>query len=282
MNKVAIDRDGQLAYDEFNCTTPWKPAETVVLVHGFTKNRLFWHDWIPELCKHYRVINVDQRGHGDSSPLPPDYKMVVRDFSDDMASFAKALKIERAHFVMAEFTSAIALDFAVAYPALIQSLVLPGLVYKAGNSVDWEGWATLVDTKGSIGWARATNEHRLPAGVDPNKREWYVTQQGRFAPGPLANFFRIASTVDMSGNLPKITAPTLLITGEHAKVQSAADVVAAARAMPHGVAKVIEGMPLNVMSAAPQEALKVTLEFLKALGEADAYAKVRPRGGQSA
>ena len=51
MNKVAIDRDGHLAYDEFNCTTPWKPAETVVLVHGFTKNRLFWHDWIPELCK---------------------------------------------------------------------------------------------------------------------------------------------------------------------------------------------------------------------------------------
>lgn len=274
-NTIDIRREGRLAYDEYNCTPPWTRPATVVLVHGFTKNRRFFYDWIPELAKSYRVICVDQRGHGDSSPLPANFTMAIRDFSDDLADFANKLGLIHAHYVMAEFTSCIALDFAIAYPELIGSLVLPGVVFKPSAGVDWEGWAKIVDAQGSQAWAQATNDHRLPADVDPAKREWYVTQQGRFPPGPLAAFFRWTCTQDFSGNFARIQAPTLLMTGQHARVQPVPEVLAAAATMPRAVVKVFEGMPLNVMSAAPHDCVRETLQFLETVDKPDPYARVR-------
>lgn len=276
-NKIAISDNCQLAYDEYDFTPPWTDAEPLVLVHGFTKNRKFWFEWIPRVGKAFHVFCVDQRGHGDSDALPANFSMSIRAFSDDLAAFVGKLGLSSAHFVMAEFSSAIALDFAVAYPALIRSLTLPGLVFRPSPVIDWDGWAALVDAKGSEGWARATNDLRLPAGVDPAKKEWYVTQQGRFASKPLAHFFRFTKSVDLSGNLPKITAPTLLMTGSEAKVQSADEAREAAKAMPHAKLKIFDGMPLNIMSACPDLTIDETLAFLKEVGRAEPKPGATPR-----
>jgi len=118
----------RLAYDEYDFTAPWEPSEPVILLHGFSKNRLFWYGWIPGLAARYRVIRVDQRGHGDSSPVPDGFQMALRPFSQDLVDFLDALGLESAHFVMAEFTSTVAIDFANAFGPRIRSLTLPDTV----------------------------------------------------------------------------------------------------------------------------------------------------------
>jgi pimeloyl-ACP methyl ester carboxylesterase len=115
MMKIAIADNCQLAYDEYDFTPPRTNAEPVVLVHGFTKNRRFWFEWIPHVAQAFHAICVDQRGHGDSDALPSDFGMSIRAFSDDLAAFVRKVGLTSAHFVMAEFSSPIALDFAVAY-----------------------------------------------------------------------------------------------------------------------------------------------------------------------
>ena len=264
MANVTLENGKRLTYDDYDFTPPWVQAEPVVLIHGFSKNRKFWFEWIPHLAQHYRVIVPDLFGHGDSDPLPADFKMALRPFSDDLALFLKALDLKSAHFVMAEFSSVVALDFAVAHPSIIRSLVLPGFLYKIGSSgIDWEAWARLIEKKGSIGWARATNNTRLPADVDPAKREWYVTQQGRFPAVHLAGLFRFIKTLDLSPNLPLVQMPALLMTGDQAVQEPPDSVRRAATLMPRAQLKIFPGMPMNVMSACPDLAIAETLRFLR-------------------
>ena len=121
MENVTLPDGAHLAYDVYDFTPPWKEAEPIVLVHGFSKNRKFWYGWIPALAARYRVFRLDQRGHGDSSLPPPGFEMALRPFSQDLAAFLDGVGLSSAHFVMAEFTSAVAVDFATAFPERIKA-----------------------------------------------------------------------------------------------------------------------------------------------------------------
>lgn len=59
MTKIAIADNCQLAYDEYDFTSRWTNAEPLVLMHGFTKNRKFWYEWIPQVAQASHVICVD-------------------------------------------------------------------------------------------------------------------------------------------------------------------------------------------------------------------------------
>jgi pimeloyl-ACP methyl ester carboxylesterase len=252
-----------LAYDDYDFTTPWDPGEPVVLVHGFSKNRRMWYGWLPGLTAHYRVIRVDQRGHGDSSPAPPGFQMGLRPFSQDMADFLDAIGLESAHFVMAEFTSAVAVDFANAFSHRIRSLTLPGFTYNMrGSKIDRTEWVRLAEQEGSLAWARATNQYRLPADAPQAMRDWYISEQARVPGWFLGALFRWSGTLDLTGQLPGIKVPTLIIAGSDARQGTIEQVRDAARVIPDCRLAVLDGMPFNVMSAAPDRCVAETLRFI--------------------
>lgn len=41
----------------------------VVLIHGVTISHVLWELQVQEFSKHYKVINLDLRNHGDSTKL---------------------------------------------------------------------------------------------------------------------------------------------------------------------------------------------------------------------
>jgi 3-oxoadipate enol-lactonase len=238
-------------------------VESLVLVHGFSKNRKFWYGWIPALAARYRVIALDQRGHGDSSPPPAGFTMALRPFAQDLAAFLDALRLASAHFVMAEFSSAVAVDFATAFPERLRSLVLPGFGYKfRASTLDRTEWVRLAEEEGAEAWARATNQYRLPADADPLMREWYIGQQARMSPAFLAALFRFNAGLDLSEQLPMIRAPTLVIAGSEARQGTIETVRRGADLIPQCRLAVLDGMPFNVMSASPERCVAETLRFL--------------------
>jgi pimeloyl-ACP methyl ester carboxylesterase len=48
-------------------------SETVVLIHGWSGDRTFWREQIPQLSRRYRVIVLDLPGHGESGKPVIDY-----------------------------------------------------------------------------------------------------------------------------------------------------------------------------------------------------------------
>ena len=285
---VTLPDGAKLAYDDYDFRPPWEaflaapgdapsgdpvPAaerqqqsalEPVVLVHGFSKNRKFWYGWLPGLTAHHRVIRLDQRGHNESSPVPAGFQMALEPFSDDLARFLDGIGIERAHMVMAEFSSTVAIDFAQRYRDRIASLTLPGFAYNYRHSpIDrWE-WVNLAEKEGAAAWARATNGNRLPVGTDPAMRAWYIAEQSRMPGWFLGALFRFNMNIDLTDQLANIKVPTLIIAGGEARQGTIETIRQAQRLIPNCRLAVLDGLPYNVMSAAPERCVAETLRFIE-------------------
>lgn len=257
-------RDGsRLALDVHDFSRPWERATPLVLVHGFSKHRRFWHEWLAPLAQSYRVICVDQRGHGESSPVPAGFRMDLDVFARDLVDLLDALAIERAHFVMAEFTSSVALLLAANHSDRVASLVLPGFGYNwRAGAVKPAEWADLIAREGTAAWARQTVDARLPADAPAELREWYVREQSRMPADFMVALFRHAAELDLSDWLPRVPAPTLLLGGTLARQDTADSLRRARERMPRAELVLFDGMPFNVMSACPQLCVQATLAFL--------------------
>jgi len=77
----------------WECSGP-PGAETLMLIHGVTFTaELNWAKvWLP-LSRHFRVIALDLRGHGDGISAGP--KFCLEDCADDVAALAEVLGIGR-------------------------------------------------------------------------------------------------------------------------------------------------------------------------------------------
>lgn len=264
MRSVTLRDGARMAYDIYDFTDPWEDKETIVLTHGFSKNRKFWYAWIPALARRYQTIRVDLRGHGESSMPPENFEMSLDPFAADLNEFLDQLGIASAHFCMAEFASSLAVVFANQYPSRLRSLILPGFGYNWTCSlVDIGDWIKLIKKEGSETWARATVDVRLPADADPLLKQWYVKQQGLVPSWLLVKVFEYVKTVDLTDQLSQIQVPTLILAGENSKQEPLDIIKRGAELIPNSELTIIENVPLNVMNGAPEKCIATTIEFLE-------------------
>src|SRR3954449_2631161 len=97
----------------------------VVLLHGFPE---FWYSWrhqIPALAAAgFRVVAPDMRGY-NRSDKPRGVRAYSGDaLTGDVAKLIRACGAERAVVVGHDWGAAVAWQFAMAYPALLERLVI--------------------------------------------------------------------------------------------------------------------------------------------------------------
>ncbi len=69
-------------------------AETLILIHGVTFTaELNWGKVFAPLSRHFRVVAIDLRGHGDGIPAGSQFRL--EDCADDIAALAEVLGIGR-------------------------------------------------------------------------------------------------------------------------------------------------------------------------------------------
>ena len=94
-------------------------GDAIVLVHGFSLDTRMWDDQWEPLSSRYRVVRYDLRGFGRSA-LPTDQHYR---HADDLRALTDALGIEPAHIVGLSLGGGVTLDFAVAHPDAVRSIV---------------------------------------------------------------------------------------------------------------------------------------------------------------
>jgi 3-oxoadipate enol-lactonase len=109
---------GELAYQDRGSGAP------VVLLHAAIGDRRGWQLLAPGLARNRRVISYDARGFGGSSRPGRPFAL-----ADDLARLLDALDLPSAALVGNSMGAATAVDFALAHPDRVESLVLvaPGL-----------------------------------------------------------------------------------------------------------------------------------------------------------
>jgi pimeloyl-ACP methyl ester carboxylesterase len=98
-------------------------APPVLFLHGITGHARTWDDEARLLAGRFRVLALDQRGHGDSDPAPDG------DYSDaallgDVAAFVDALDLRRLTLVGLSMGGRVAINYAGRHPGRIERLVV--------------------------------------------------------------------------------------------------------------------------------------------------------------
>jgi len=103
-------------------------GEAVVLLHGFALSaEVNWGltGLLDSLPQEYRMLALDQRGHGRSDK-PHDPESYGLAFVEDVIHLLDALEIEKAHIVGYSMGGALALRLAADHPDRVRSVVIGG------------------------------------------------------------------------------------------------------------------------------------------------------------
>lgn len=111
-------RDGiALAYEEAG-----QGAPSLVFVHGLACHRGFWAEQVKHFSRHYRVLAVDLRGHGDSDA--PEQRYTMQLLADDVAWMCSQLGIERPVVVGHSLGGLVALELAAGHSEQVRAITL--------------------------------------------------------------------------------------------------------------------------------------------------------------
>jgi pimeloyl-ACP methyl ester carboxylesterase len=89
---------------------------------GAAYPRGMWHRVVPALATRHRVLWYDNRGIGDSVPLPGPYSM--HDMARDAIAVLDAAGVDRAHVFGVSLGGVTAQEIALAFPDRVTSLIL--------------------------------------------------------------------------------------------------------------------------------------------------------------
>ena len=240
----------------------------LVLIHGFSLDHRMWQDQVTVFAKSYQVIRYDVRGFGRSK-LPTDEGYSC---PDDLKALLDHLGIGHASILGLSMGGEIAIDFALAYPGMVDALVLvdasPGGYQSKEFGASLAQILSRIPEYGIQGAKKAWMNHELfvPAMAEPGVAErlrqmisdysgWHlVNRDPERKPAPPA-IHRLAT----------ISSPTLVIVGQRdiSDFQDIADLLA--QTIPDAQKVVLPGVGHMSNMEAPDEFNRVVLSFLASI-----------------
>lgn len=99
-------------------------GDVLILLHGNGEDCTYFENQIDVLSNYFKVIALDTRGHGKTERGEGEF--TLSRFADDLYSFMKEKKINKASLLGFSDGANIAILFALKHPKLVDKLVLNG------------------------------------------------------------------------------------------------------------------------------------------------------------
>ena len=199
----------------------------LVLVHGFACGIRSWDPQVRALSRYRRVIAYDVRGHG-LSDAPPEAAAYSQATSvADLHALLAHLKIGRAVVGGLSMGGNIALNFALAHPAMVSALIVADTGAGSEAAGDWaaelRAFADVLNRGGVEAFADMAIAHPLFAryvaqGPEAERlvRSCLMTHRARgLAHTALEVLAKRPSIYSLDARLRALGVPTLLIVGEY-------------------------------------------------------------------
>lgn len=259
MPYLDLPPDLRLHYEIDDWTDPWTRPQTILLVHGFTENLAAWRAWVPHLARRYRVIRFDQRGFGQSGPVPADYEFSTDGLADDLVRVINRLAGEPVHLVSGKSGGICSARLATTRPDLVRSLTFASCPLLPPQA---EGWLGHMDKLGMRSWARSTMRARMGSAMPAGGIDWWVDMMGATAVSTAHAYLRWVVTIDVRPDLPLIACPTLVINTQSGR-RSRTELDAYREGLKDAefVTLPIDGY--HAAGAAPDQSAHAVLEFLE-------------------
>jgi pimeloyl-ACP methyl ester carboxylesterase len=252
-------------------------GEPVIQLHGSGFGHLNFAAATPLLAQHFRVIDFDLRGYGQSDQPIQHYDMEV--WADDTAGLMDELSIPKAHIHGTSMGANIAQQFAAKYPGKVDRLILNCGAAKldaAGILVR----RNLIDVAETMGCGSRTLAEMIA--FQALSRSYLDSEHGQGAVDAIQDildqsnrveiFKRACGAVidmDLRPLAAKIDAPTLVIGGDQDIMTpwvpgpSGAGQEYLAQNIKGATKYVIKGSGHSTLVDATEEYCRVVIDFLK-------------------
>jgi 3-oxoadipate enol-lactonase len=167
-----------------------------------------WEPVLP-LLDGFRAIRVDHPGHGGSEL--PDGPVTLDDYGWAVVELLEALGVERTHVCGLSLGGAVALWLALHAPERVDRIVLAGTRAKFGDEGAWHERAATVRADGTAAVVGATLDRWFtPAFADRGPTRRMIESVDREG---YARCCELLASIDLRGDLGRVTAPTLVLRG---------------------------------------------------------------------
>ena len=201
-------------------------GKPIVLIHGWATNGNAWRDHIPVLSQNHRVLALDLRGFGASTP--PEQPTIAR-LAADVRELLEALVIDDALVIGWSLGGSVVLSYAEQFGAeRLRAIGIIDVSPKLLPGDDWlEGEGTPFSAEGLAAWGARWEsdpesvirdvytigfaDHEQHA----TERDRLITESMRADRATAMRTLMDAVEQDYRGVLPEISVPTLLLMGAH-------------------------------------------------------------------
>jgi 3-oxoadipate enol-lactonase len=188
-------------------------APVVVLSNSLGATRSMWDAQVPALAERFRVIGYDVRGHGESPSPPGPY--TLDDLADDVVALLDEVGAERAHLVGVSLGGMTAMRLAVREPQRVDRMVL--LCTSASTDpTHFRERAAAVRRGGTAPLAQAIVSRWVTPGFAAAHPEVMARLEAMVAGADdegYAACCEVVADVELRADLPRISAPTLVVSG---------------------------------------------------------------------
>lgn len=189
----------------------------IVLLHDGLLGAVSWDDVWDKVAAKYHVIRYDRRGYGRSEPAKSAFSP-----TEDLAKLLTHLKVPRAVIVGSSSGGALAIDFAIAHPEMVDGLFLIGPVLHGMPYTDYfverarrngEAFEKHGDIKAAIkNWSE--DRFLIANGHDPARKKFYNALISSSQNLKYDQQFEEKLSPPASQRLAEVKAPTLILDGE--------------------------------------------------------------------
>lgn len=234
---------------------------------GGVLDRRCWDEEFQSFAKYFSVIRYDVRGIGKSERPREEFS-----HSRDLYDLLKALKVKRAHVIGLSVGGAIAIDFTLEHPEMVDHLVLAasGLSDDAKGEENQQGLtmlSELTQKRGIESVAQLTLDAPFVISKENETqreriRRIYIDNRDVFESGfPIYSLWR--PTLSAGARLSEVHAPTLVIRGDRDNSAYIKITDKVASAIPKARKIVIPGGTHFINLDKPKEFAEAVLNFLR-------------------
>lgn len=248
---------------------------TVYLLHGVTANHFVWEPIYRELSQYFRVIAVDQRGHGRSEK--PEGKYSADEYASDLLSLvdrygAGGLNILVGHSLGARNSIVAGARFGSPVQGVVAIDFTPFIEPEVFNSLAKrvEAGDRTFDSQTEVRKYLANRYVNLPEDAIDRRASYGYLQEVDGQLRPLASSSAMASTVDglraeLSTHLESMSVPALIVRGSESTLVSKEALRRSAECAPQHRYTTIYDADHYVPEEKPAEVAALIREFVRSI-----------------
>ncbi len=255
----------KIAYTIDDYADPWKPTNTLVMLHPAMSSSKRFYSLVPGLARHYRVVRLDTRGHGQSEVPGPDTVMNKARVMQDVVEALDHLKLDKVHLFAASAGGYSGQQMAIHRPERVRSLMVycstPGL---KGASAQAKTWLREAAARGMRPVFGETINDRLPVGkCDQRLIDWVLNEICKNDINWLARFIGYWADTDFMDEISAIKCPTLIVAPGDEPIGGTSGYDEMKQRIKDSELIIYEGARHNIYDYMPDRCVNDALAFLK-------------------